>query len=182
MLPEEYVLYSTLTSDEVVMLSSHLHEVGLIKTALCYFEQLPELSHAEIVVSLASKTGHDWMILTDKLLKVPLYTVRGGFSTEPSVDIEGQPLPLPIEHRAVDVPLLGKIPVRKALNLAQTRKKDTRIITYVCPKNPKVPGGESYRRFQLYEVGMTVSEFVSKGGRYDDIKYDLKKGYIEVSL
>lgn len=182
MTESEYQLYQSLTTDEVVMLAEHLAKMKITRPTLHYFDQLPHLSHAEIVVSLANKTDKMWLDLTDKLLQVPLYALSTSLHTEPSFDIDGQPLPLPVAHRSLDVPLLGSIPVRAAVTLAHTRKKDTRIVSWVSPMNPKQLNSASYKRFALYRPGMTVSDYVSLGGRYDDIKYDLLHGFIKVSL
>jgi hypothetical protein len=54
-------------------------------------------------------------------------------------------------------------------------------ITVLAEKNPRREGSKTFKKFALYETGMTVAEFVSKGGRLIDVKADLERGHIAVS-
>lgn len=54
-------------------------------------------------------------------------------------------------------------------------------ITVLAEKNPRREGSKTFEKFALYETGMTVAEFVGKGGRLIDVKADLERGHIAVS-
>ena len=56
---------------------------------------------------------------------------------------------------------------------------DDSVIT-VLVANPKRPSTASWDRFSLYKDGLTVGEFLSKGGRRADIAWDVKHEYISV--
>ena len=58
---------------------------------------------------------------------------------------------------------------------------DKRVITYVQTHNPKRPGSRAHDAFCLYQEGITVEEFVKRGGTKGDVVWDLRKGFIEVS-
>lgn len=61
---------------------------------------------------------------------------------------------------------------------SSVRKSDPRKIVFVA-ENPKKAGSASYMRFALYEVGMTVDEFLAKGGTMGDIKWDHERSFIK---
>lgn len=75
---------------------------------------------------------------------------------------------------AVDRPRPAAAPRAKGAAVA---KNDPRTIVSVAP-NPKKVGSASHARYALYEVGMTVSQFVAAGGTTADVKWDLSKGFI----
>lgn len=54
-------------------------------------------------------------------------------------------------------------------------------VTAIMEKNPKAKGSDSYVRFRLYKVGMTVAEYIEAGGKFADIKWDEPRGYISLS-
>lgn len=58
-------------------------------------------------------------------------------------------------------------------------KNDPRKIVFVGP-NPKKVGSASHARFELYRVGMTVSEFVAAGGTTGDVAWDAPRGFIKL--
>lgn len=87
--------------------------------------------------------------------------------------------------------LIGKPIVRRAdpAKVARTRgprksvtvrKSDPRRIVYVSPENPKKAGSASYDRFALYQVGMTIDEFVKAGGTMADVKWDAERSFIKI--
>jgi hypothetical protein len=47
-------------------------------------------------------------------------------------------------------------------------------------ENPKKAGSKSFERFQHYFTSKTVGEFLSKGGTYGDIAYDIARKRIQV--
>ena len=55
------------------------------------------------------------------------------------------------------------------------------VITIVCESNPKNKNTKGFERFALYESGMTVADYLAKGGKAGDIRYDAKKGYISLA-
>ena len=60
------------------------------------------------------------------------------------------------------------------------RANKSAIITAVT-KNPKRKGTQAWARFELYENGMTVAEYLELGGRTGDVNHDSAAGYISVS-
>lgn len=46
--------------------------------------------------------------------------------------------------------------------------------------NPKKAGSMAHARFARYKAGMTVGDFLKAGGRRDDIRWDLKRGFISL--
>lgn len=47
-------------------------------------------------------------------------------------------------------------------------------------KNPKKAGSKAAERFEYYFTSETVGDFLAKGGTYQDIAYDLPRGFIKV--
>jgi len=79
-------------------------------------------------------------------------------------------------------PLIIEAP--KVIELSTAPRKHTKksaIITVLAQSNPKRQDSLAYERFELYQTGMTVGEYVEAGGRSGDIKYDVQNGYIELS-
>jgi len=58
---------------------------------------------------------------------------------------------------------------------------DEAKITLLAKENPKREGSASHKRFGLYKTGMTVGEFISKGGTLADVAWDARKNFISVS-
>jgi hypothetical protein len=53
-------------------------------------------------------------------------------------------------------------------------------IIEVLVANPKREGSQTYARFNLYQTGMTVGEFLAAGGKSVDIAWDEAHGFIKV--
>jgi hypothetical protein len=108
------------------------------------------LCHAEVVISLARATGPVAESAIEKLVGRPLR--------------RSAPAPLP------------------ALGAAskQSARRDPRVISWVRPDNPKKVGTKAHRVFSLYQVGMTVSDFVRAGGTSSSVRYDLEHGNIRI--
>ena len=51
---------------------------------------------------------------------------------------------------------------------------------YGPKNNPKRESTKSHTRFAIYTNGMTVDEYIAKGGVYADIPYDVTKKFIKV--
>ncbi len=56
----------------------------------------------------------------------------------------------------------------------------TDIVTVLVP-NPKRPGSLIHARFQLYQTGQTVGEFLAAGGRRVDLKWDEEHKFVSIS-
>jgi|TARA_B100000085_G_scaffold191543_1_gene175489 hypothetical protein len=55
--------------------------------------------------------------------------------------------------------------------------RDARI--QVCvDKNPKREGSGGYKRFELYRTGMTIRNFLEKGGKTIDLDWDRERGFV----
>ena len=79
-------------------------------------------------------------------------------------------------------------PAKKTTTKAPAAKKeakpakasnDDRKILFVQKENPK--RADAARRFGLYTKGMTVAEYLKKGGKKADVSYDAKMGFIKLS-
>lgn len=62
-----------------------------------------------------------------------------------------------------------------------TRFTTDSVITVVAKENPKRANSAAGKRFALYKSGMTVQQFLDKGGWRADINWDVKQGFIKVS-
>jgi hypothetical protein len=74
-----------------------------------------------------------------------------------------------------------KAPKANGEKRTYTRINAESKITLLVDKNPKRQGSESYKRFEKYSNGLTVAEFLKKGGKSADISYDVAHGYISLS-
>jgi hypothetical protein len=54
-------------------------------------------------------------------------------------------------------------------------------ITLLVSSNPKKPGTNAWRRFNLYRDGMTPDQFLNAGGKRSDLRNDEEKGYIRTT-
>lgn len=138
-----------------------------------------QLSHATVILSVSDRPGMYWCQLMSKLLRQPIYMCARGETSTPIEDALGRPIPLPIGHRLGQPVALGGISVAVKRKLNRYRKVDTRIIVEVAP-NPKQPGSAAFNRYALYEVGMSVDDFIALGGRHDDIRFDANRGFIRL--
>jgi hypothetical protein len=55
------------------------------------------------------------------------------------------------------------------------------VIKVLVEENPKRKGSEAHARFAKYKDGMTVDEFLKKGGRTIDLNYDVAHKFISLS-
>jgi len=58
---------------------------------------------------------------------------------------------------------------------------DDAKITLLAKENPKREGSKAHKKFALYETGMTVGEFIAKGGNLADVAWDARKNFISVA-
>lgn len=61
----------------------------------------------------------------------------------------------------------------------RAREADTDVIAVLVP-NPKRPNSLSFARFAIYTTGITVAEFLAKGGRRADLKWDADHEFIRI--
>lgn len=81
-------------------------------------------------------------------------------------------------------PHLYAVPTTFLPGLTGLRRSITRgdrRIEWILDHNPKTWGSKAASRWKLYEVGMTVDEYVQLGGRRKDVWVDLDKGFIRLS-
>lgn len=88
--------------------------------------------------------------------------------------IVGRPIVRPSER-----PAAQRTPRTPRVRGPAVRRTDPRVILSVAP-NPKKPGSKSWPRYELYRVGMTVSEFVEAGGSMADVAWDTERGFIKL--
>jgi hypothetical protein len=191
MIQQHADLYYKLTQSETQALWTALHQQQLIQNPppkrfkevdqMIFAKEIcSQLSHAEIVLSIANKSDDFYLNLMEKLIKKPIYLCARGETGVPTTDINGNPLPYPVGHRRGE-------PTGTAANRFSTKpeksfiKRDPRIIRNVVP-NPKQPGTKTYERFKLYTEGMTVEQYLILGGTRDDLNWDAKRGYITLDL
>lgn len=70
-----------------------------------------------------------------------------------------------------------------AINERSTHVKKMRaepIIRLLVEDNPKRLGSAAYRRFSFYEDGMTVEQYLDRGGIHADLKWDEEHRYIKL--
>ena len=53
-------------------------------------------------------------------------------------------------------------------------------LTLKVTENPKKAGSKSRERFELYSKAETVGDFLAAGGTYQDVAYDIGRGFIAV--
>lgn len=183
-------LYKKLTRVQALALWDHLYNCRLvtdapdprIATGETLAQKCQHLSHAEVVMTMASRVESFWCDILCCLLEKPIYLCARGETGVPLTDIEGRPLPLPIGHRRGQPAGTGGLPKRVAARVQYQKKHDPRVIVQLVEKNPKIPNTKSYDRFKLYTLGMSVSEYLALGGLPGDIVHDVKKGYIVVDV
>lgn len=54
------------------------------------------------------------------------------------------------------------------------------IIRLLVEDNPKRLGSASYRRFSYYEDGITVEQYLERGGKVADLKWDEEHHFIKL--
>ena len=74
---------------------------------------------------------------------------------------------------------------KKAKNTATNGKrhrkfKDDQKITLLVEGNPRRKGSATYKIFSYYKDGMTVGQFLEKGGRLVDVAADVQRKHIKV--
>lgn len=49
-----------------------------------------------------------------------------------------------------------------------------------CARNPRLPTTPAFHRFRLFRPGITIREFLARGGRRSDVRLALKKRWIKL--
>jgi hypothetical protein len=62
----------------------------------------------------------------------------------------------------------------------QRKFSDDQKITLLVEGNPRRMGSETYKIYELYKNGMTVGDFIKKGGRLVDVAADVQRKHIKV--
>lgn len=80
----------------------------------------------------------------------------------------------------------AKKAVKKAAKKTNGAGRKPRIDTSkklkkLVDKNPRREGTHGYKSFSLISNGMTVEKYLEKGGRMNDLNWDIKHKYVELS-
>lgn len=57
---------------------------------------------------------------------------------------------------------------------------DSDRIIIMVEDNPKTPGSKAAKKWELYEDGMKVKDYLAKGGTRTTIRWDIRRGLIEL--
>jgi hypothetical protein len=63
-----------------------------------------------------------------------------------------------------------------------SRVSGDEVVTVLTEKNPKRAGSKSAERYEHYETGITVDEFVRRGGTVADVLHDQGKNFIKLGF
>lgn len=63
----------------------------------------------------------------------------------------------------------------------RARFTEDQVITLLVNENPKRKGTMAWEKWEIYEDGMTVGEYLEAGGKRSTLLYDVEKGYIEIN-
>lgn len=119
------------------------------------------VSQAEVVMGMAHIPSVHAVLATEHLIMKPIDR-----RTASEVERERQAL----RPRAIAAPVS-----------AREATTDTRLIRILCDGNPKRRGTASYDRFQLYVDGMTVAQFLAKGGTRGDLTWDQERAFVRLA-
>ena len=65
---------------------------------------------------------------------------------------------------------------------SSSRVSGDEVVTVLTEKNPKRAGSKSAERYEHYETGITVDEFVRRGGTVADVLHDQGKNFIKLGF
>lgn len=198
MIPAHTALYSALSPAQAALLTSRLISHGLVsadtvqRTVGQYLDKVDGpivaqwcagLSHAQVVLTLSRETEPLALDTMEALLQRPMYMCARGETAEPLTDVEGRPLPLPLGRRRGE-PMCSpeKGFIRRRMKDVRSRlPRDPRIVQAVVP-NPKRPGSASFSRFEVWQVGMSVTEARAAGLSTADVSWDVSRGFVSLVL
>ena len=170
----------TLSPAYVSTLWSHLRDRNKTRaeTAEAFLAEAENLNPTDMILACLDRTGPEWDAILSALMNRPMYKCAPGETAFPLKDVRGKVLPSPVGTR-FGVAASPPEPRPEPRVRVQKRKADPRIVTRLSA-NPKKVGSKSYDRYALYHVGITVDEFIAKGGLREDITYDVRHGFIEL--
>lgn len=185
MLPRHADVYSTLTPAETAHLWSAVLAAGLAdprepapSTGVEVPLRLADLSHGEVVLTLATDTTEVGMTVVEKLIERPIYMCARGETGEVFLDVHGHPISTPLGHRrGAPVAAPRVVPPGRPHPRTTPALRDHRVLSQVLP-NPKRPGSAAHARYAIYRVGMTVDEALAAGVTRADVRWDAKMGFI----
>lgn len=130
----------------------------------------------ELFRALATEMGISWTVALEGDIVLDEPTTDAAYTGEyesgapgmTAAQIAGDTPPALPETGAGD-----KAPGRRA------READTDVIAVLVP-NPKRPNSLSFARFAIYSTGITVAEFLERGGRRADLKWDADHEFIRL--
>jgi hypothetical protein len=155
-LPRYQPNFEQLTQEQAVYLASAMHipeNDNVTGRDLYEIADSAGLDQADVVMTLATDSSIEGIQVVEALIGRPI--------TRPTKQARAPRSTGP--RRSVSV-----------------RRSDPRKITYVSPTNPKKQGSASHDRFALYQIGMTIDEFVRAGGTMGDVKWDAERDFIKI--
>jgi hypothetical protein len=153
--------FASLTPDEAAHAAASLcratdlvidTESGISGNQLFSICGAENIGQAQVVMSMARDPSHIGVVCLEKLV--------------------GTTLRRPEPEKKARAP-------RAAPKGNAVRRSDPRVIAHVEP-NPKKSGSKSHARYEHYQVGMTVDQFVAAGGSMDDVRHDVGKGFVRL--
>lgn len=110
---------------------------------------------------------------------------RAWTPAEASINLGVQAKESKMARKAAGKNGVGKVKAPKAPrpegSATRSRVSKEATIQVLAAENPKRKGSAAFDRFKLYKDGMTVADFLKKGGKSIDLGYDAKAGYISVN-
>mgnify|MGYP005829755713 CR=1 FL=1 len=76
---------------------------------------------------------------------------------------------------------LTKLSKNQKEAIERNRIEPTLKIVKTVDENPRRKNTFGYKSFQKIKNGMTVEQFIEKGGRLRDLHWDINKGYVKLS-
>ena len=80
--------------------------------------------------------------------------------------------PVAEEAHVVDKP-------RRRSNFSNVYPEDGVLVLHVT-SNPKKEGSKAHEKFKAYAKADTVGDYLSAGGTYQDLAYDVGRGFVSV--
>lgn len=170
-LPKYEDAFAGLTPQELAVLLPALglplvrHDRPFTGRDLCEHARTHHISHADIIMSVRHDTTPIGVSIVERLIMRPIDR-----RTPYEVNISRLPRP-PGSHRTASNP---------TGSASASRAGDDMVIRRVSENNPKRPGTDSHVRFEYYQDGMTVAQYLAKGGRRPDLAWDTDKGFIRL--
>lgn len=132
----------------------------------------------EAFTELAASMGISWTVALegDIVLEEPTTGVVEQGATHPGGE---EQFGTDVGQETAEVPPPAPQGAGEGAAGRRAREADTEVIA-VLVANPKRPGSLSFARFAIYTTGITVGEFLERGGRRADLKWDADHGFIRI--